>query len=135
LEALLPDVIAGYALTKASVLPGPEEAYFLELASSLGKQVDDVAWAHATTTTSELVVVIEATRVVGADGDQIRDFVIEGSNLSSPPSEDVVAGKQVLIVPSYLGSPIYLYASGDVFYRVDVIGDVAVLEEVLAALP
>lgn len=122
-------------MTKSSLRPGPDETYFVELASRFGKQVGDVSWAHATTTTDEVAMVIEATRVVGADAGQIRDFMLEASGLTGPPSQDVVGGKAVVVVTNDLGSRTYLYASGDVLYRVDVLADASVAADVLAALP
>jgi hypothetical protein len=133
LEALIPDAIAGVSLTKSSSRAGPENA---ELASRLGIQVADIAFAHATTTSDDFVAVIEATRVTGADAAQLRDITLEtiANSLASGPSVEVIGGKQVVAVSNSLGYRFYLYASGDVLYTVSV-RDALVATDVLAALP
>ena len=135
LEALIPDAIAQFPLTKSSTRADPEDINVVQLASRLGIQVADIAFAHATTTSDDFVAVIEATRVDGADAGLLRDIMLEASagGLASEPSDEVVAGKEVATVASSMGR-LYLYASGNVLYVVTVL-DASVAAEVLAALP
>lgn len=136
LEALIPDAIAGVSLTKSSSRADPRDVNMVELASRLGIQVADIAFAHATTTSADFVATIEATRVSGADAERLRDVTLEASagSLASEPSDEVVGGKQVVAVTNNLGYRFYLYASGDVLYTVSVL-DASVAAQVLAALP
>lgn len=136
LEALIPDAIAGVSLTKTSSRADPGDGNMVELASRLGIQVADIAFAHATTTSDDFVAIIEATRVSGADAERLRDVMLEASagSLTSEPSDEVVGGKQVVAVTNDLGYRFYLYASGDVLYTVSVL-DASVAAQVLAALP
>ena len=135
LEALIPDAIAQFPLTKSSTRADPEDINMVQLASRLGIQVADIAFAHATTTSDDFVAVIEATRVDGADAGLLRDIMLEASagGLASEPSDEVVAGKEVVTVASSMGR-LYLYASGNVLYAVTVL-DTSVAAEVLAAIP
>jgi len=136
LEALIPDAIAGVPMTKTSSRADPGDVNMVELASRLGIQVADIAFAHATTTSDDFVATIEATRVSGADAERLRDINLEANagSLASGPTEELVGGKQVVAVTNNLGYRFYLYASGDVLYTVSVL-DASVAAQVLAALP
>lgn len=80
MEALIPDAIAGVPLDiRSSWRADPGDADMVDLASRLGIQVEDIAFGGATTTSDNFAAVIEATRVRGADAEQLRDIRLEAS--------------------------------------------------------
>jgi hypothetical protein len=122
-----------------------DQQYLVAVLAALGKSPQEVTIAVGYNETKNKEIEVQATRVAGVTGAQIRDAVLSvlrdaatkgKRTLNAEPA--TVGGKSVIVITNALPYPLglrrYLHASGDLFFDIRRADD-APAAEILQRLP